>query len=93
MLSVVFINIAIIDKKLSFLPLIQHTKCCGEGRSENLLRGGEIARAQWAHQVSSAALYHLLVQAFNTRNDNMSFDEWRKTMEEKIPQFLAALIY
>ena len=61
-----------------------------EGRSDYLLKGHETSTSQWAHQVTAAALYHLMVEAYAQQKDDQneqSFDEWRKDMEGKKNHF------
>ena len=35
-----------------------------EGRAENLQRGSQTSRSQWAHEVTAAVLYALQQQAY-----------------------------
>ncbi len=64
-----------------------------EGRADSILKGSHSSRAQWAHQVSAAALYILQTQAYevyqraNTDTAQSSFEEWRVSMAQQHPQF------
>lgn len=64
-----------------------------EGRADNLQKGHATSRAQWAHQVSEASLFHLMKQAYAgyqqaiSEEERLSFKEWRKDMETTHPQF------
>jgi len=66
-----------------------------EGRADALQSGSHTSRAQWAHQVSAAALFCLQSQAFmaykhNSDTDNITakpFHEWCSDMEGSHPQF------
>ena len=67
-----------------------------EGRADALQSGSRISRAQWAHQVTAAALFCLQHQTFTAfkeglEADNLEgkpFDEWCADMETSHPQFL-----
>ena len=62
-----------------------------EGRVDALLKGSHIARGQWAHQVSAAALYALQKRAHTaykevlTSEDTLEFDDWCKQMQVSHP--------
>ncbi len=64
-----------------------------EGRVDGIQRGSQTSRAQWAHQVSAAALYTLRKEAYDTYKENtdvdvmLSFSDWCKGMESQHPQF------
>ena len=66
-----------------------------EGRADALQSGSHTSRAQWAHQVSAAALFCLQSQAFTAYKDNLEVDnitakpfrEWCADMESSHPQF------
>ena len=64
-----------------------------EGRALGLQKGSHTTRGQWAHQITAAALFTLLSQAFadyhrNTPADEqMHFDQWCKQMASEHPQF------
>ena len=66
-----------------------------EGRADVLQSGSHTSRAQWAHQVSAAALFCLQSQAFTAYKDNLEVDnitakpfhEWCADMESSHPQF------
>ena len=66
-----------------------------ERRADAVQSDSLTSRAQWAHQVTVAALFHLESQAFTTYKDNLvtdnmtakPFDEWCADMESSHPQF------
>ena len=64
-----------------------------EGRAENLQRGSQTSRSQWAHEVTAAVLYALQQQAYRAYretcgSDNfLSFDIWKQNMASEFPQF------
>lgn len=64
-----------------------------EGRAENLQRGSQTSRSQWAHEVTAAALYALQQQAYRVYRetcepDNIqTFDIWKQNMASEFPQF------
>ena len=67
-----------------------------EGRADALQSGSHVSRAQWAHQVTAAALFDLQNQAYTAYKDTSeeeklevkSFDDWCADMEINHPQFL-----
>ena len=71
---------------------ISTAKVTTEGRADNLLKGHDTAHSQWAHQVSAAALHHLLTESYllyqqSFDENDLSFVEWREHMETMSPQF------
>ena len=64
-----------------------------EGRADALQKGSYTSRAQWAHQVTAAAVYILQKRAYttyqedSTTTDMLTFDDWRQQMNEAHPQF------
>ena len=64
-----------------------------ERRVDALLKGSHLARGQWAHQVTAAALYALQKHAHTaykevlTSEDTLEFDDWCKQMQVSHPQF------
>lgn len=78
-----------------WVAIMATTTVTTEGRADALQSGSHISRAQWAHQVSAAALFCLQNEAFTAYKDaseveNLevkSFDEWCADMETNHPQF------
>jgi len=63
-----------------------------EGRADALQSGSHTSRAQWAHQVSAAALFCLQKEAFMAYKDDLEvtakpFHDWCADMESSHPQF------
>ena len=64
-----------------------------EGRADALQKGSYTSRAQWAHQVTAAALYILQRRAYAahqeaaTPEDTLTFENWCQHMESAHPQF------
>ena len=64
-----------------------------EGRADALQKGSYTSRAQWAHQVTAAALYILQKRAYttyqedSTTTDMLTFEDWRQQMNEAHPLF------
>ncbi|XP_063958715.1 uncharacterized protein LOC135154778 [Lytechinus pictus] len=64
-----------------------------EGRAESLQKGSQTSRAQWAHQVTAAALHSLQQSAYQDyvktcASENIqSFDAWKLKMATDYPQF------
>ena len=64
-----------------------------EGRADSLLRGSDTARAQWAHQVTGAALFVLQTEVYSAyreiteAEDILPFSQWCGEMAKKHPQF------
>ena len=65
-----------------------------EGRADSLQRGSDTARAQWAHQVSAAALFALQTKAYSAYQEAteapdevLPFPEWCEEMSTNHPQF------
>ena len=63
-----------------------------EGRADALQKGSHTSRGQWAHQVTSAALYILKKRAYTESTESnpqntLTFDDWTKHMETEHPQF------
>ncbi len=47
-----------------------------EGRADHLLKGHETAQSQWTHQVSAAALYHLMNKSYATYEKSWEGEEY-----------------
>ena len=64
-----------------------------EGRASNVQKGSHISRGQWAHQVTSAALYILLHRAYAEYQlsipeiEQLHFDAWCQQMSSDYSQF------
>ena len=64
-----------------------------EGRADALQKGSHTSRAQWAHQVTAAALYILQKRAYAVYQDESSsentltFEDWNQQMGAAHPQF------
>jgi hypothetical protein len=64
-----------------------------EGRAFGLQKGSHTSRAQWAHQVTAAALYVLLRRSYDAYHimtpdsETLDFDMWCKHMASDHPQF------
>ena len=65
----------------------------GGGGASNITRGSHISRAQWAHQVTSATLYILLLRSYAEykinipESEQLHFDAWCEQMSSDYPQF------
>jgi hypothetical protein len=64
-----------------------------EGRADSLQKRSRTSRAQWAHQVTAAALFSLQKKAYTAYQDNtpaldiLPFPVWCEEMESNHPQF------
>ena len=64
-----------------------------EGRAFGLQKGSHISRAQWAHQVTAAALFVVLRRSYDAyhimtpSSEKLDFDVWCKDMASDHPQF------
>ncbi len=61
-----------------------------EGRAEAVQKGTQTSRAQWAHQVSYAALFVLVIRAYHEENqgkESPPFDSWCAAKAKNHPHF------
>ena len=69
-----------------------------EGRAESLLRGNNVTRCRYAHQITASGLYTLQQEAYHeyltktTSKDpmmmyRMTFEEWKESRMKHHPQF------
>ncbi len=57
------------------------------GRAESFLSGSQVKRSRYAHQVSCAAIYLLLQEAFQQNESNLSFEAWLEQKSKESVQF------
>eukprot|EP00112_Aurelia_sp_Birch-Aquarium-sp1_P011752 Seg2473.2 transcript_id=Seg2473.2/GoldUCD/mRNA.D3Y31 product="hypothetical protein" protein_id=Seg2473.2/GoldUCD/D3Y31 len=57
------------------------------GRAESFLSGSQVKRSRYAHQVSCAALYLLLEEAFKRSESDLPFDTWLLQKSKESVQF------
>ena len=57
------------------------------GRAESFLSGSQVKRTRYAHQVSCAALYLLLQEAFKRSESDLPFDTWLLQKSKESVQF------
>ena len=66
------------------------------GHADSCLKGSQVTRTRWAHQVTTSALYLLMLDAYSryctdledgTNQKQMSMDEWRVVRSTESPQF------
>jgi len=73
--------------------LITSADVTSEGRVDGLQKGSHTSRAQWAHQITAAALFVLLHRSYDEyqkitpEDEQRRFDEWCNEMASEHPQF------
>ena len=50
--------------------ILNNANVTTEGRADNVIKGGNTSRSQWAHQISVAGLYHMMKDAYIAYKDH-----------------------
>ena len=73
-------------------PLVQ-ANIASPGQVDSFVKGSNVKRTRRAHQVTEAALYSLLRQAYDeykqteTLEEALSFSDWCRRKTQALPQF------